>query len=214
MQLVNEFVVPRPIEAAWEVLTDVERIAPCMPGAQLGDIVDDVYHGTVKVKVGPVTAAYAGTATFRERDEVAHHMVLDATGKEKAGRGRASAVVTADLAAEGDKTRVRVVTDLTISGPLAQFGRGAIAEVSTKLLNQFVESLKETVLADGAGPAPAAVEAATAQAPSAVRPVAATVPAAPAGVDVLRVAAWPILKRLVPAVVVVAVVVVLLVWLL
>ena len=148
MQLVNEFVVPRPIDQTWAVLNDVERIAPAMPGATLTDHVDDVYHGKVKVKVGPVTAQYGGTAQFKERDEAAHHMVLEATGKESSGRGRASALVNVDLAAEGAQTRVKVVTDLTISGPLAQFGRGAIAEVSSKLLGQFVTNLETMVLAD------------------------------------------------------------------
>ena len=153
MQLVNEFVVPRPIDQTWDVLNDVERIAPAMPGATLTDHVDDVYHGKVKVKVGPVTAQYAGTAQFKERDEAAHHMVLEATGKESSGRGRASALVNVDLAAEGAQTRVKVVTDLTISGPLAQFGRGAIAEVSSKLLGQFVTNLESMVLADEPTPA-------------------------------------------------------------
>ena len=148
MQLVNEFVVPRPIDQTWAVLNDVERIAPAMPGATLTDHVDDVYHGKVKVKVGPVTAQYGGTAQFKERDEAAHHMILEATGKESSGRGRASALVNVDLAAEGAQTRVKVVTDLTISGPLAQFGRGAIAEVSSKLLGQFVTNLETMVLAD------------------------------------------------------------------
>ena len=152
MQLVNEFVVPRPIDQTWDVLNDVERIAPAMPGATLTDHVDDVYHGKVKVKVGPVTAQYAGTAQFKERDEAAHHMVLEATGKESSGRGRASALVNVDLTAEGAQTRVKVVTDLTISGPLAQFGRGAIAEVSSKLLGQFVTNLESMVLADEPSP--------------------------------------------------------------
>src|SRR5262245_4766045 len=147
MQLVNEFVVPRPVDQTWAVLTDVERIAPAMPGAQLTDHVDDQYHGKVKVKVGPVTAAYGGIAQFKELDEAAHHMVLEATGKEASGRGRATALVTADLTAEGTQTRVKVVTELTISGPLAQFGRGAIAEVSARLLGQFVSNLETMVLA-------------------------------------------------------------------
>lgn len=279
MQLVNEFVVPRGIDETWAVLTDVERIAPAMPGAQLTEITPDgQYHGTVKIKVGPVTAKYGGVATFKELDEANHHMVLDATGKESSGRGRAAALITADLVPEGADTRVRVTTDLTISGPLAQFGRGAIAEVSARLLNQFVDQLKETVLADGAGSgqveaatdapaedAPASTPAATAAAtpPAATTPpAAATTPAtttppaapiaapaggrlpgvvgmpagtepdatammpsvpgrpaatprpaaAPAEVNLLKVAAWPILKRLLPVVIVVAVVIVLLVW--
>jgi uncharacterized protein len=237
MQLVNEFVVPRGIDEAWAVLTDVERIAPAMPGAQLTGVEDGRYSGTVKVKVGPVTAAYAGTASFRERDEQAHRVVLDATGKESSGRGRAAAVVTAQLTAEGAQTRVLVTTDLTISGPLAQFGRGAIGEVSTRLLNQFVHNLKETVLAEPAPPVPAqlpapdpqpqsvAVTGDAAQEGAAATPAGTAEPgpppppahAAPAGraseVNLLRVAAWPILKRVVPLVVVVAVVVLLIVWL-
>jgi carbon monoxide dehydrogenase subunit G len=158
MQLVNEFVVPRGVDETWAVLTDVERIAPAMPGAELTEITPDgQYHGTVKVKVGPVTAKYGGVASFRELDKLNHHMVLDATGKESSGRGRASALITADLAPEGTDTRVTVTTDLTISGPLAQFGRGAIAEVSSRLLKQFVDQLKETVLADGNDAAAASV---------------------------------------------------------
>lgn len=196
MRLENEFVVPRPVEQAWAVLTDVERIAPCMPGAQLTEIVDDDYHGTVKVKVGPVVAQYAGVARFRELDPVAHRAVLEAKGKERNGRGMASALVTADLTGEGDSTRVRVGTDLTISGPLAQFGRGAIAEVSGRLLAQFVDRLKETVLAQpAAGPAAPAGEVSPGE--------TATAPA-----DLLAVAAVPVLKRLVPALVVVALVIV------
>ena len=173
MQLVNEFVVPRGIDETWAVLTDVERIAPAMPGAELTGVEDGKYNGNVKIKVGPVTAAYAGVASFREQDPVNHHMVLDATGKESSGRGRAAAVVTADLVAEGADTRVKVTTDLTISGPLAQFGRGAIAEVSTRLLNQFVDNLKETVLADSppAAGVPAAPNGAPA-APNGTRPPA------------------------------------------
>jgi carbon monoxide dehydrogenase subunit G len=255
MQLVNEFVVPRGIGETWAVLTDVERIAPAMPGAELTGVTDGRYNGKVKVKVGPVTAAYAGVASFRELDEANHHMVLDATGKESSGRGRASALVTADLIAEGAETRVRVTTDLTISGPLAQFGRGAIVEVSSRLLNQFVANLKDMVLTDSpatvaepaltpvpegaeatmstpvdattprptspispapaspapASPAPAspAVPSPAASGPAPARP--ATGPAAE--VNLLEVAAWPVLKRVIPALIAVAVIVVVIVWL-
>jgi uncharacterized protein len=217
VQLVNEFVVPRGIDETWAVLTDVERIAPAMPGAQLTGVEDGQYNGTVKVKVGPVTAAYRGVASFRERDEASHHVVLDATGKESTGRGRAAAVVTADLVPEGDQTRVKVTTDLTISGPLAQFGRGAIAEVSARLLNQFVDNLKATVLDSAPAAAAPAQTVAPAEATSPAETAEATPPAgtapAPGSVNLLAVAWWPILKRLVPVIVVVAVIVVLIVWL-
>jgi hypothetical protein len=255
MRLDNEFVVPRPVDEAWAVLTDVERIAPCMPGAALTKVVDDAYHGTVRVKVGPVVAQYGGVARFTEMDAERHHAVLEAKGKERTGRGLASAVVTADLVAEGEGTRVTVGTELTISGPLAQFGRGAIAEVSARLLNQFVDRLKETVLDDQtpepatatlteerADPATAAMaeertdpatapvtedraDPATVPAtgeradpatpgPAAPQPQARVQaePAAPA--DLLRVAALPVLKRLLPVLILIAVViVVLVVWL-
>ncbi|BCB91489.1 hypothetical protein Psuf_088020 [Phytohabitans suffuscus] len=187
MRLDHEFVVPRPVDEAWAVLTDIERIAPCMPGAKLTGVEGDDYHGTVKVKVGPVVAQYAGVARFRERDAERHRAVLEASGKQSGGPGRASAVVTADLAGDGDGTRVTVVTDLTVAGPLAQFGRGAIAQVSGKLLDQFVAQLREKVLASStpAGAAPAAgtpAGAAPAAGPSAAAP-AGTAPAgtAPAG---------------------------------
>lgn len=207
MRLENEFVVPRPIDEAWAVLTDVERIAPCLPGAQLTEIVDDDYHGTVKVKVGPMVAQYAGVARFQELDPVTHHAVLEAKGKERNGRGTASALVTAHLISEGDSTRVRVSTDLTISGPLAQFGRGAIAEVSGRLLGQFVDRLKETVLdqsaagVSGTSPPGARVPTGDMTPAHVVTPAVDTAPA-----DLLAVAGVPILKRLLPALVVVALV--------
>jgi uncharacterized protein len=206
MRLDYDFVVPRPVEATWAVLTDLERVAPCMPGAELTEVVGDDYHGTVRVKVGPVVAQYAGVARFRERDTEAHHAVLEARGKERSGRGLASAVVTADLAGEGAQTRVKVGTELNLSGPLAQFGRGAITEISQKLFAQFIERLKESM--DAEAPPPAAEEPPPAEAP----PAPPVEPAAPA--DLLRVAGGPVLKRLVPLLVVVAIVVVLLVvWL-
>lgn len=208
MRLDNEFVVPRPVDEAWAVLTDIERIAPCMPGAKLTEVDGDDYHGTVKVKVGPVVAQYAGVARFRERDAERHHAVLEATGKQSGGPGRASAVVTADLTGEGaDSTRVTVVTDLTVAGPLAQFGRGAIAQVSGKLLDQFVAQLKETVLASSPSGAAAPSPAVAAGAGD------ISAGGEPAPVDLVRAAAAPVLIRLIPAVLVVAVLIILIVWL-
>jgi hypothetical protein len=218
MRLENEFVVPRPVDEAWAVLTDVERIAPCMPGAQLTRIEGADYHGTVRVKVGPVIAQYAGVARFRELDRAAHRAVLEAKGKERSGRGVAAALVTAELIDEGDRTRVRVDTDLTISGPLAQFGRGAIAEVSGRLLAQFVERLRQTVLAEPVlteAPSvkrlPADVSAAEQVSAdvSAAEPAATgTRPVEPPPADLWSVAAVPVLKRLLPALIVVVLVIV------
>ncbi|MGH8980923.1 MAG: SRPBCC family protein, partial [Acidimicrobiales bacterium] len=146
MELTNEFTVDVPVDEAWSVLTDVARIAPCMPGAQLQSVDGDEYHGVVKVKVGPVTAEYKGKASFLERDAEAHRAVLRAEGRETRGQGNASATITAKLEPTGSATRVSVTTDLAISGRVAQFGRGVLGDVSTKLLGQFVDSLESTVL--------------------------------------------------------------------
>ena len=159
MELSNEFRVGVPVEDAWGILTDVERIAPCMPGAQLQEVEGDQYRGVVKIKVGPITAQYKGTASFAERDVDAHRVVLKAEGRDTRGQGNASATVTATLVPDGDGTKVTVVTDLTITGKVAQFGRGVLADVSGKLLGQFVDNLERDVLSGptggGGGAAPA-----------------------------------------------------------
>jgi hypothetical protein len=147
VELTNEFRVGVPVDQAWSVLTDVERIAPCMPGAQLQEIEGEEYRGIVKVKVGPITAQYKGAAHFVERDDAAHRAVLRAEGRETRGQGNASATITAHLQPDGDGTTVSVVTDLTITGRVAQFGRGVLADVSAKLLGQFVDCLEAKLLA-------------------------------------------------------------------
>ncbi|HEV2360500.1 MAG TPA: SRPBCC family protein [Acidimicrobiales bacterium] len=151
MELRDEFVVATDLERAWDVLTDVERIAPCLPGAELREIEGEEYRGVVKVKVGPITAEYKGAARFARLDRDAHTAVLVAEGREARGQGNASATVTAVLEDDAGGTKVSVVTDLTISGKVAQFGRGVLADVSGKILRQFVDNLESTVLAgDGA----------------------------------------------------------------
>lgn len=152
MELLNDFTVNVPIDEAWVTLTDVERIAPCLPGAQLEEIEGDMYRGKVKVKVGPILAQFKGQATFVEKDDVNHKAVLKAEGRETGGKGNASALITAYLKPESEATtKVTVKTDLTITGKVAQFGRGALADVSTKLLNQFVDQLETTVLGGSIG---------------------------------------------------------------
>ena len=146
MELSNEFRVNVPVDRAWAVLTDVERIAPCLPGAELQEVEGDEYRGVVKVKVGPITAQYKGAASFVEL-EAPTRAVLRAEGRETRGQGGASARVTALLEPDGDATKVKVTTDLTITGKVAQFGRGVLADVSAKLLTQFVECLETTVIA-------------------------------------------------------------------
>ena len=153
MDLNHEFTVPVPVENAWSILTDVERIAPCLPGAQLQEVEGDTYRGVVKVKVGPIQAQFKGQASFVERDDVAHKAVLKGEGRDTGGKCNASALITAELTANGpDSTSVKVTTDLTITGKVAQFGRGAMADVSDKLLGQFVTNLNELISAGEAVP--------------------------------------------------------------
>lgn len=173
MRLDNEFTVGVPVDQAWSVLTDLELIAPCMPGAQLTGVNDGVYTGTVKIKVGPVTAQYSGTAQFTEKDDTAYRAVIDARGRDSRGQGNANAVISAQLRSAGSDTVVTVGTDLTIAGRIAQFGSGMIAEVSAKLLRQFVDCLEGKL---GAGQVPAVGEAGPGSGPG-----AAAVPGAPAG---------------------------------
>lgn len=164
MQLSNEFDVAAPIDQAWRVLTDLERIAPCLPGAQLQEVEGEEYRGVIKVKVGPVTAQYKGKATFVERDEAAGRAVLAADGRDTRGQGNASATITAQLTPSDAGTHVVVDTDLKVTGKVAQFGRGVMADVSAKLMAQFVENLETTVLADDGGATTPADEAPTAEA--------------------------------------------------
>jgi uncharacterized protein len=147
MELNNEFRVDVPVERAWEVLTNVELIAPCMPGAQLEEVEGEEYRGGVKIKVGPITAQYKGKATFLSRDPVAHKAVLKAEGRDTKGQGNAAAIITATMHSDGTGTKVQVNTDLTITGRVAQFGRGVLADVSGKILGQFVDCLEHNLLA-------------------------------------------------------------------
>ena len=217
MELVNDFTVNVPVDEAWVTLTDVERIAPCLPGAQLQEVEGDTYRGVVKVKVGPIQAQFKGQAVFVEKDDTNHKAVLKAEGRDTGGKGNASAMITAQLTPKGaSSTHVQVSTDLTITGKVAQFGRGAMADVSNKLLGQFVENLETTVLtqptaAAAAPAAPAAEAPAAAAEPAAEAPASA--PKAPeqptvrkidqpeaAPLDLAEVAGSAMLKRLLPLV--------------
>lgn len=144
MDLNNTFEVARPIEEAWAVLTDLERIAPCLPGAQLTEVEGDDYRGFVKVKVGPITAQFKGAANFVERNDQDHKAVLSGKGRDTRGAGNASALITAKLEPVSDSiTRVNVDTDMKITGKFAQFGRGVMADVSATLMDQFAENLAD-----------------------------------------------------------------------
>lgn len=156
MDLQNTFVVPLPVENAWAFLTDLERVAPCLPGAALLGTEGEDYLGAVKLKIGPITAHYKGTARFVERDESAHRAVIQAEGKDVGGQGNAAATITATLSGQGASTTVDVRTELALSGRAAQFGRGVVADISSKLLAQFSQRL-ELAVAESAGPSLRAV---------------------------------------------------------
>ena len=151
MDLNHEFIVAVPVADAWRILTDLERIAPCLPGAQLQEVEGDIYRGVVKIKVGPIQAQFKGQASFLEQDHVAHKAVLKGEGRDTGGKGNASALITAEMnAVDANSTAVKVTTDLSITGKVAQFGRGAMADISDKLLGQFVDNLNTMILAGGA----------------------------------------------------------------
>ena len=223
MLLEHEFVVPVPVAQAWDVLLDVERIAPCMPGASVDSFDGETVHGKVKVRVGPIQVTYAGQAHFVEKHEDERRIVLDAHGKEARGAGTAAAKIESRLYDEGGSTRVTVTTDLAITGKPAQFGRGVMVEVGSKLIGQFADCLAQEItgpppppLAVAAPPAAGEVPPVAAEAPTAGPPPAQAVPqptvprreAEP--IDLLGAAGVPVLKRLVPLVV--AVIAVVLLW--
>ena len=211
MNFDNEFKVSLPISQAWEVLTDLKGIAPCMPGAQLTGSDGSTYSGKVKVKVGPVTTEYAGTATFLEKDGTAYRAVISAKGREARGTGNASATITAQLRPDGDQTVVSVSTDLKISGKIAQFGSSVIAEVSEKLLGQFVDCLGSMLASKGEGgagpaaPAPAdeqtgepSGEAGAATPGNSGRQRVVQPRTGPEAIDLMKLAGGSVAKRLVP----------------
>jgi len=160
MEIADSFRVSTPLDATWKILLDIEGIAPCMPGAQLQEVEGNEYRGVVKVKVGPITAQYKGTATLADVDENARRILIDAAGRDTRGQGNAKASIVVSMAGDGDGTKVDVVTDLAITGKVAQFGRGVLDDVSAKLLRQFVENLERDVLssAEAASDAPSAAE--------------------------------------------------------
>ncbi|MFD1657115.1 SRPBCC family protein [Streptomyces caeni] len=192
MELHHEFTVPVQVEDAWRTLLDIERVAPCMPGATVEEYDGKTVTGSVKVKVGPITVTYRGTAVFEEQDEAAHRMVLTASGRETRGQGTARATVTGTLQPrDGGGTTVSVRTDLTVTGRPAQFGRGVLAEVGDKLVGQFADCLAQRLDEPGAAgstapePAAPAVAVAGRERPAEAEPI-----------DLLRTAGAPVAKRL------------------
>jgi carbon monoxide dehydrogenase subunit G len=145
MKLENEFTVPAPVEQAWQVLLDVERVAPCLPGATLEGSEGDAYRGTMKVKIGPITSSYSGTVRIQEADEAAHRAVMRAQARDSRGQGTAAATITSTMQEVEGGTRVHVETDMRVTGPAAQFGRGVMQDVSAKLMGRFADCLAEEI---------------------------------------------------------------------
>lgn len=212
MEINNSFEVKAPIDVAWQTLTDLARIAPCLPGATLTSIEGDIYKGHVTVKVGPIVAKFGGQAIFQERNDTAHRAVLKGEGRDTTGKGNASAIITAQLeVVDATTTRCTVNTDLTITGKIAQFGRGALADVSDKLLKQFVVNLESTVLAQEVGSATSSTAMGSAGATSAGSASLTSAPVENAPLNLLGSTglslAMPILKRIVPVLAVIAAVI-------
>ncbi len=155
MELEHSFIIPVPPEQAWEVLLDVERVAPCMPGATIDGVDGEVISGKIKVKVGPIALTYAGTARFTEKDEQARVAVMEASGKETRGTGTASATVRSTLQDLGGQTRVTVHTTMNITGRPAQFGRGVMVEVGGKIIEKFATNLAAQLATGGTAAQPA-----------------------------------------------------------
>jgi uncharacterized protein len=213
-QIVNEFTVNRPIDEAWPIICDIERIAPCLPGAQLEEIEGELYRGRVKVKLGAVATHFKGEAKFVERDDEAHTAKLNAKGRDTGGRGNAEADIHAVAEAlSPTSTKCTVTADLHITGKVAQFGRGIMGDVSKKLMDQFASNLN--TMLDEQGPTPMAADEATTTTPADVEPEATAEPSmsAPAAptvrkingpaaepIDVAGMAGAAVLKRAVPVV--------------
>ena len=151
-QLINEFTVNRPIEEAWPLITDLERIAPCLPGAELQEIEGETYRGVVKVKLGAISSQFKGEAHFVEKDDVNYRAKIKGAGRDTGGRGNASADITAQAESlSPTSTRVAVTTELHITGKVAQFGRGIMGDVSSKLMSQFADNLNQMIDDQGVG---------------------------------------------------------------
>lgn len=183
MEITNSFTVDAPIDQAWELLTNIPEIAPCLPGAKLTDETNGVYSGGIKIKVGPVTAEYKGSAEFVEKDEVAHKVVLNGKGRDTRGAGNAQALITAQMTPIGSQTQVDILTELKVSGKVAQFGRGVMQDISTKLIGQFTECLEakigEPATIDGIAAAGAAATGAAVGTAATANPAPSTLPSPP-----------------------------------
>lgn len=208
MKLANSFVIPSDPDHVFDILLDLEKVAVCMPGASLAERDGNEYKGSLKLRVGPITAAYAGTVTFTEVDRESRQAVLHAVGSEVNGQGSAEARITAQVQEDGDASRVAIDSDVAIRGRAAQFGRGALGDVTQRILDQFARNLEESLMAGSDGPATAETAAPAPEAghgsaepgAAAQRPPSAPSKAPPASpadesLDVMSVVVMPMLRR-------------------
>ncbi|HIG25234.1 MAG TPA: carbon monoxide dehydrogenase [Acidimicrobiia bacterium] len=211
MELINDFEVDAPAALVWSILTDVERIAPCLPGAQLQEIEGTEFRGAVKIKVGPITAQYKGAASFVEQDDENYRAVLHAEGRDTRGAGNAAANIIAQLKTTETGTRVTVTTELKVTGKVAQFGRGIMADVSKKLMKQFADNLSELIAASDAEPAAPVAEESGEETPNEKPEVKIIESEEVEAVNLLDAVGAPVIKRLLPVLAVAAVVVLLII---
>ena len=150
MRIENQFTVNAPVQQAWGAMLDLERVAPCLPGASIEEAAGEEYQGTMAVKLGPISARYRGTVRIEEADEENYRMVLRADGKETRGQGTASATITSTMNEENDATRVHVETDMEVTGWVAQFGPGIMQDVATELIDRFSACVEREIVEEGA----------------------------------------------------------------
>ncbi len=227
-QLINEFTVNRPIEEAWPLITDLERIAPCLPGAELQEVEGETYRGVVKVKLGAISSQFKGEAHFVERDDENYRAVIKGAGRDTGGRGNASAEISARAESlSPTSTRVAVTTDLHITGKVAQFGRGIMGDVSSKLMAQFADNLNEMIDEQGVAVADEPASDNTTDTALTVADTSSAIPADDAGavpasqvrkiegpatdpIDLMEVGGSSIVKRAAPALIALVIILLLL----
>lgn len=190
MKIDSTFDVSLPLDDTWALLLDLTRVAPCLPGAHLDDVVDGEYRGGLSTKIGPINARYTGKARFLECDEVGHRAVIQAQGREERGSGAASATITAVLRPAGAKTRVDLSTEMAISGRAAQFGRSLLDEVSASLIKEFAQRLEASITRDGDGASVGALPVST---------EGDRLDVGRTGLDVGRTVVLPLLRQAAPA---------------
>lgn len=212
MEFTNEFTIPTRLDEAFAILTDLERVAPCLPGATLQEVDGQSYSGQMRVKVGPMTMTYAGTAELTEEDATARTARIAASGRENRGAGTASADVRMALRGDGDDTVVTVVTDINVTGKPAQFGRGVMGDVGARIIDRFAENLREMLATQEASPMAADPSDDAVEGPSDGPRKIAHQPPRDEALDLMEVAGPAAAKRAVPVLVAALVILLVILW--